>query len=295
MNSSRRRFIQTAVAASGLAALTGGLTPPRSFAAQATGNAQATENKVKFRLGVASYTFRNFDRARTLQMTRRAGLPAICFKDMHLAMNSTDEQCAAAATEAKQAGLDLYSCGVVYMNTPEEVTNAFRYAKAAGMTTIVAAPRPNLLTLVDEKVKETGIYIAIHNHGPGDGTYPTPEAVMEKVGSLDKRIGICNDVGHTARIGGDNVKSFHDFKDRIFDVHFKDVTAATPQGRECICGRGVLDIPAYLQALIDIGYDRVVSFEHESDANDPLPGLAECVGYVNGVLRVLGTSHSGRV
>jgi len=283
MNSSRRRFIQTAVAVPALATLlTGGVTPSRSLAAN-----DAAESNVKFRLGVASYSFRNFDRARTLQMTRRAGLDAICFKDMHLPMNATDEQCAAAAAEAKQAGLDLYSCGVVYMNSPEDVTNAFRYAKAAGMTTIVAAPRPNLLPLVDEKVKETGIYIAIHNHGPGDNTYPTPEAIMERVGSLDKRIGICNDVGHTARVGADVVKSIRDYKDRTYDLHFKDVTAATPQGRECICGRGVLDLPAYLQALIDIGYDRVVSFEYEADANDPLPGLSECVGYVRGVLRML--------
>ena len=288
MNLSRRRWIQTAVAVPAFASLlTGGLTPSRSFAAEAMESADAEESKVKFRLGVASYSFRNFDRARTLQMTRRAGLEAICFKDMHLPMNSTDEQCAAAAEESQGAGLDLYSCGVVYMNNPEEVTNAFRYAKAAGMGTIVAAPRPNLLPLVEEKVKETGIYIAIHNHGPGDNAYPTPEAIMDRVGSLDQRIGICNDVGHTARVGADVVKSLIDYKDRTFDIHFKDVTAATPQGRECICGRGVLDIPGYLQALIDIGYDRVVSFEYEADANDPLPGLAESVGYVRGVLRMI--------
>ena len=282
MNPLRRRFIQTAVAIPALASLmTGGLTPLRSFAAE------TTENNVKFRLGVASYSFRNFDRARTLQMTRRAGLEAICFKDMHLPMDSTDEQCAAAAEEVKATGLDLYACGVVYMRRPEDVTNAFRYAQAAGMGTIVAAPQPALLPLVEEKVKETGIYIAIHNHGPGDGTYPTPEAIMEKVGSLDRRIGICIDTGHTARVGANVVKSIHDYKERIHDVHLKDITAETHQGRECICGRGAMDIPSHLQALIDIGYDRVASFEYEADANDPLPGLMESVGYVRGVLRMI--------
>jgi len=278
MNHSRRRFLQTA-AAPALAGL---------GVASSSALSQAADNpKPKFRLGIASYSFRNFDRARTIAMTRRAGLEAVCFKDMHLKMDATNEECVAAAEECKQAGLHLYACGVVYMRNAGDVTNAFRYAQAAGMETIVAAPQLNLLPLVEEKVKETGIYIAIHNHGPGDGLYPTPEAIMDKVGSLDKRIGICNDVGHTARIGADVVKSIIDYKDRTYDFHFKDVTAAAPQGRECICGRGVLDLPAYLKALIDIGYDRVLSFEYEGDANDPLPGLMESVGYVRGVLRML--------
>ena len=278
MNTSRRRFIHTAVAAPVLAGLS--ITTANTFAAE--------NDKIKFRFGVASYSFRNFDRAKTLAMTQRAGLEAICFKDMHLPMDSTNEQCAAAAEEAKATGLDLYACGVVYMRSPEDVTNAFRYAKAAGMGTIVGVPQLALLPLVEEKVKETGIYVAIHNHGPGDNLYPTPEVVMEKVGSLDKRIGCCIDVGHTARIGADVVKSIHDYKGRVHDVHFNDVTVKTPQGKACICGRGVLDIPSYLQALINIGYDRVVSFEYELEANDPLPGLMESVGYVRGVLRMIG-------
>jgi len=277
---SRRHFLQTTAAVPALTGL--GITAFSSAVAQT-----AVGIKPKFRLGIASYTFRNFDRAQTIAMTRRAGLEAICFKDMHLPMDSTPEQCAAAAEECKEAGLDLYACGVIYMRNAEEVTNAFRYAQAAGMGTIVAVPQPNLLPLVEEKVKETGIYIAIHNHGPGDNLYPTPEAVMERVGSLDKRIGCCIDVGHTARIGADVVKSIHDYKERIHDVHFGDVTEATPQGRGCICGRGVLDLPGYLKAFLDIGYDRVVSFEYEAEGNDPLPGLMESVGYVRGVLRMI--------
>ena len=31
----------------------------------------------------------------------------------------------------------------------------------------------------------------------------------------------------------------------------------------------------------------IVSFEHEKDDNDPLPGVAESVGYVRGVLAAL--------
>ena len=83
------------------------------------------------------------------------------------------------------------------------------------------------------------------------------------------------------------VKSLIDYKDRIHDVHFKDETESTPQGQTCICGRGVLDLYSYLMALIEIGYDRVVSFEYEADQRDPLPGLMESAGYVRGMLAAI--------
>ena len=269
----------TGVSALGLGSL--GLVPQHCFAAE-----KSKTGKAKFNLGLASYTTREFDQAKTIQMCKRAGLKHICFKDFHLKLDSTDAQCEAAAKACEDAGINLYACGVVTMTNAEQVENAFRYAKAAGMNTIVSVPYENVLELVDKKVKETGIYIAIHNHGPGDNRYPTPESVYEKVKSLDPRIGLCIDVGHTVRIGADPIESIKKYKDRIFDFHIKDETKAAPDGDTCICGRGVLDLPAIVGALIEIGYDRIVSFEYEADGKDPLPGLMESVGYIRGLIRM---------
>ncbi len=52
-------------------------------------------------------------------------------------------------------------------------------------------------------------------------------------------------------------------------------------------GGGVIDIPGFLKMLIKEKYSKVLSFEYEKDGNDPLPGLAESVGYVRGVLDVI--------
>jgi len=46
----------------------------------------------------------------------------------------------------------------------------------------------------------------------------------------------------------------------------------------------VIDIPKFVRTLLKINYSGVVSFEYEKDENDPLPGLAESVGYLRGVL-----------
>jgi len=280
---SRRRFFKLAgVAGSALA-----LGPAFGRPGIAADEGPQASKKAPFALGLASYTLRKFDLDQTLAMTRRVGLTHICLKSFHLPLDATPDEIAAAAAKVKEAGLDLYGCGVVSMKSDKDVNQAFDYAKAAGMRTIVAAPVPDVLPLVSEKVKQSGIEVAIHNHGPGDKVYPTPESVYQKVEKFDKRIGLCIDIGHTARIGADPIADAERFADRLLDVHVKDVSATAPEGKTVEIGRGVLDIPAFLRTLLKVNYSRVVSFEHEKDENDPLAGLAESVGYLRGALAAI--------
>jgi sugar phosphate isomerase/epimerase len=256
--------------------------PEPAHAAEAT-----SDDALPFELGLASYTTRKFTLEETVAMAKRLDLNHLCLKSFHLPLDATAEEIAAAAKVVKDAGLDLYGGGVVSMKKPENVEQAFAYAKAAGMRTIVGVPAPEVLPLVNEKVKQFDIEVAIHNHGPGDKVYPTPESAYEKVKDLDKRIGLCMDIGHTLRIGANPVADAERFADRLLDVHVKDVTAAEASGSTVEIGRGVIDIPAFLKTLVKINYTRIVSFEYEKDADDPLPGLAESVGYVRGVLATM--------
>lgn len=245
----------------------------------------------RFRLALASYTLRLFPLDQTLVMTNRVGLKHICLKSFHLPLDASAEQCETVKKQVADAGIDLYAGGVITMTTDAEVDQAFQYAQWAGMRVIVASPRPPVLPHVEAKVKETGIAVAIHNHGPGDKFFPTPESVVEQVKNLDKRIGLCMDVGHTDRIGANPVQDARRFADRLLDVHIKDINTAAPEGRCVECGRGVLDLPQFLKTLIEIDYAGMVAFEYEKDEKDPLPGLAESVGYVRGVLdSLLGIS-----
>ena len=241
----------------------------------------------QFELGLASYTLRKFKLDETLAMTKRVGLKYICFKSFHLELDSTPEQIREVVAKVKKADLILYGGGVISMKKEPEVHRAFEYAKAAGMKVIVGVPAPELLPLVDKKVKEYDIKVAIHNHGPTDKLYPTPASAYEKIKNLDKRIGLCNDIGHTQRAGVDPSVSAEKYADRLLDVHIKDVTAATVKGHGVEIGRGVIDIPRFLRTLIKINYVGIVSFEYEKDADDPLAGLAESVGYVKGVLAAI--------
>ncbi|MCK4337040.1 MAG: sugar phosphate isomerase/epimerase [Candidatus Aminicenantes bacterium] len=241
----------------------------------------------QWQLGMASYTFREFSLDDTLTMTKRLGLKRIAFKSFHLPLESTESEIRAIAAKVKQEGLDLYGCGVIYMKSEEEVLRAFDYAGAAGIKVIIGVPNPEFLELVDQKVKEYDIKVAIHNHGPTDNLYPTPQSAYERIKELDKRIGLCIDIGHTKRAGVNPSESAKNFSDRLIDIHIKDVTAAEKDGTTVEIGRGVIDIPDFLQTLINIDYKGTASFEFEKDSKDPLPGVAESVGYVRGVLSVI--------
>jgi sugar phosphate isomerase/epimerase len=245
------------------------------------------EKLSRLKLGMASYTFREFPLEETIKMTKRLSLERIAFKSFHLPLESSDEEIIAVAEKTRGVGLDLYGCGVVYMKNQEEVERAFYYAKTAGMKIIIGVPNHELLNMVNKMVDKHNIKVAIHNHGPGDKLYPTPESAYVKIKNLDPRIGLCIDIGHTKRAGADPSESAAKFANRLHDVHIKDVTADTKEGGTVEIGHGVIDIPKFLKTLIKLDYRGSVSFEFEKDGKDPLAGVAESVGYVRGVLATI--------
>ncbi len=255
------------------------VVPSQAFPVKAGGE--------KLNLGLASYTFIKFTLDEAIAMTTRLGLKNIALKDKHLPMDASPEQLKSTAAKVREAGLNLYGGGVIYMKSEDEVNRAFDYARHAGFKMIIGVPNHNLLPLVDKKVKETNIMLAIHNHGPGDEVYPSPESVYEKIKDLDKRIGLCIDIGHTQRIGLDPSKNATKYADRLYDIHIKDVTGSTGKDTPLEIGRGVIDIPGFVKTLLKIKYQGNVSLEYEKDANDPMAGAAESVGYLRGVLRMV--------
>ena len=242
------------------------------------------ENPSSLILGLASYSTRKFTLDESLAMARRLHIKQIALKSMHMPLDSSDEEIGKIVEKVEKAGLMLYGAGVIYMKTEQEVENAFRYAKAAKIGVIIGVPNHNLLNLVEMKVKETNIKVAIHNHGPGDELYPSPDVIYNKIKSLDSRIGLCMDIGHVKRLGLDPLKNINKYASRLYDVHLKDVDMVAAEGKSVEFGRGVIDIPVVLKALKEINYTGVMALEFEKDADDVLPGLSECVGYTNGVL-----------
>ena len=169
------------------------------------------------------------------------------------------------------------------MKTEWEADRAFEYCKRVGVKMVVGVPEHELLQYIDKKTKEYGFNFAIHNHGQGDKLYPSIESIYLKVKELDPRIGICHDIGYSMLMGIDPAEVTIKYGPRIFDIHIKDVTSATADGKDRELGRGIIDFPSFIKALRTINYKGMCSLEFEKDDNDPLPGIAESVGYFKGV------------
>ena len=282
MRRDRRSFIKKSTAGIiGIAAL--GI--PEIVQASKLDNKKETKPAVM--LGVASYTLRNFSMEEALDMTIRCGLNRITLKSMHLPLDSSKEAIQKAVRVCKEKGVELYGGGVIYMKSKEEVDQAFEYAKTAEMKMIVGVPNHDLLEYVEQKVKQYDIKLAIHNHGPGDKLYPSAESAYVRIKNMDKRMGLCIDIGHTKRIHRDPEQDVKEFFDRVFDIHLKDVTKAEADGKTCIIGRGVIDFPAFLKEVVKLEYKGTLALEYEAEGDDPLPGMAESIGYVKGILATL--------
>lgn len=275
-NQSRRSFI-TSVGLLGAASMNFGTLPILSN--------HTPQNQSELKLGLATYSTRKYTLEETLEIAKTVGLPRLSIKDkFHLPINQTPANIKIELQKIKNSGIKFYGGGVFYMKTKEEVDNVFEYAKLTGISTIVGVPTIDLIPVVNKKIKEYDIMVAVHNHGPEDETYPTCESIYELIQNLDSRFGLCMDIGHTQRCGINPADEIIRFKDRLLDLHLKDVSKAETDGEELEIGRGVIDIPAVIKALKTIDYKYVASFEFEKDPENILPGLSESVGYVKGII-----------
>ena len=234
-------------------------------------------------VGIAGYTFLNFDIAQSIQMMQRVDIHFMSIKDFHLPLDSTKEKIAEVVKQFGDAGVSIYAVGVIYMKSKDAVDQAFEYAKNVGVPIIVGVPDHDLIDYVEHKVKSYNIKLAIHNHGPEDKLYPNPQIGYDLIKNKDPRMGLCLDIGHAQRAGVDPAKAVLKYNKRIFDLHIKDVTKAAQDGQAIEAGRGIINFPALVKALRKIKYPGNCSIEFEKYMKGPLPGIAESVGYFKGV------------
>jgi inosose dehydratase len=281
MTISRRNLLKTG-------ALAAATIPTINLRSMATRAPEETDPWRGLKIGVATYTMRELPIEEAIKAVKRVGLKYISIKNVknHIDLSHTTEERKQRAQMFRDAGLVPLSVGNVAMRTGEaDIRKAFEYARDIGVPTIVCAPSQDAIPILDKMVKEFDIRLAIHNHGPEDkGYFPSPYDVWQAVEKYDKRIGLCIDVGHTARAGVDPAESILKCQERLYDVHMKDIHALGNKNTPIEGGRGILNLTAILAALLKINFQGLVGFEYEKDSKDPVPGLAESVGYTKGLL-----------
>ena len=243
------------------------------------------------RLGLASYTFRNFSRAQMIGFLKQLNVLALNAKDVkdHLPMDTQQE--AAALADYAAAGIKLHAAGTIYFAKDEDadIRSKFEYCKRAGIGVIVAGdPAPETLPRIEKFAKEYDIRIAIHNHGPEDKLWHSPLDVLKAVNGMDQRIGCCIDVGHTVRAGTDVVQAIREVGPRLFNVHMKDLTNFQSKESQVPVGEGIMPVKKIFEVLGAIKYKGFIDLEYEVHADDPMPGVIESFAYMRGVLAGMG-------
>jgi sugar phosphate isomerase/epimerase len=243
------------------------------------------------RLGLASYTLRNFVRSQVILDMKQLHVSALNAKDVkdHLPMDLAGE--AAALKDYAANGIKLHAVGVVYFreDNDADIRSKFEYAKHGGVKVVVAGdPPPSLLPKIEKYVQEYDIRFAIHNHGPEDKVWPSPLTVLKAVKGMDPRMGCCIDVGHTVRAGTDVVEAIHAAGPRLFNMHMKDLTNFHDKASQVAVGDGLMPVRAIFEALIRTRYKGFVDLEYEVHPDNPMPGVTASFAYMRGVLSGMG-------
>jgi sugar phosphate isomerase/epimerase len=268
---SRRTFLAASAAACGSAALTGG--------ASAISGVAAAKEPLPLTLGIQTYSLRGFSVDQAIDRVKELGLTRAEFYPGMFPTNADAEAIATLKQKLTDRGISISAHGVNGFGKDAAANRKiFEFAKAAGITILTADPSPDSFESLDELVKEFDIRIAIHNHGPRH-RYNKALDVLSAVEKYDKRIGACADLGHFIRSGERPVDVIRVLEGRLYGVHLKDFAEMKDKTKGVILGKGHLDVPAVMEALVAVGFpaDGALSIEYEENPKDPMAALKQCV------------------
>jgi len=227
-----------------------------------------------FRMGIQSYSLRNYPLVQALKEAKAFGLSAWEAYPAHVPASAQPGKIAEMVKAHKDAGVKLWAWGVVGFNADEVASRAqFEFAKQMGIKVISADPSADSFTVLDKLVKEYNIRIAIHNHGPG-ARYSTLDQLTKAIYGHDWRIGVCIDTGHALRSKEDPVVWAKTLGKRVHGVHLKDVKDAT---KFTILGEGDLRLNDLLTELRKLKFDQLMSLEYEEKPEDPRADIKLCL------------------
>lgn len=271
----RRSFLGTAAALSAAAG-----------ASERSASAAHPHHWGDLKLAVATYSLRKFSRTAAIGIVKDLGIRYVNVKAFHLPYYLDERELKKARAEFAAAGLEIVAGGNISLreDDPAELEPYFKYAQAAGMPIMVCAPRHSNLAAIEKLAIKYDRKMAIHNHGPEDNFYPAPSDVMKRVKDMDPRMGLCVDVGHTARTGADVLEEIEGAWDRIYDFHIKDLGDFGDKRSQVDVGEGKMPVAAIFELLKKRNYRGVVGLEYEINADDPRLGMAKSFAYMRGVL-----------
>lgn len=233
---------------------------------------------------VQSYCFRHFkDNAEVAAKVREIGLERVELCGVHADFDQP-EAFAHVAAIYRTAGIAIDSIGVQAFDGDDRERNWFECAALAGARHISCHLHVDTYLRAIPKIRrwsrEYGIRVGLHCHG--GYLFGGQPDVLEHLLSLGSpEIGLCLDTAWAMQLGpyfGNPLEWVKKFSGRIYGVHLKDFTfESNGQWKDVLIGEGNLNLPAFVEALGESGFDGMAAIEYEGDIENPVPALARCV------------------
>lgn len=116
----------------------------------------------------------------------------------------------------------------------------------------------------------------------------SPDVLDHLISLGGPEIGLCIDTAWALQIGphaGNPVEWAKRFAGKITGIHFKDfVFEPNGQWQDVIVGTGNLDLPAFVKALQEGGFDGMAVVEYEAEPESPDAALRACVDSMKAAL-----------
>jgi L-ribulose-5-phosphate 3-epimerase len=196
---------------------------------------------------------------------------------------ATDSMVDEAAAILKARGLEVVAytggLGRPEQMPREQAERVYRVARAIGAPLLGVGLHPSNARLAYDLGREYGIRYAIENHPER-----TPQELLARIGDYGEWIGVTEDTGFWPRFGYDPVKATRELKDHLFHVHLKQVRETADGWDSCAYDEGVIDIPAVVEVLKEVGYAGALSVEHEPRDDDPTAAVTRSAEQLRALL-----------
>ena len=244
------------------------------------------------RLGIATYSLRKLSRADAIAAIRELRTRYVNVKSVHIPYESTQGEREAARAQFEHAGLEIVGGGTIYLQEEDDahIRFHFDYARDCGMPLMVIGATAQTLPRIERFVREYDIPVAVHNHGPEDPHFPGPRDVLRVIHDMDARVGVCIDLGHTARTGVDVVRAVAAAGERLLDIHMKDLRDLRRKESQCAVGDGAMPVADIFRELRKMDYLGTVNLEYEIESENPLPGMKKSLSFMRRVRDELSDS-----
>ena len=252
-----------------------------------------------WRLGIQTWTFRNFTFYEAIDKTAELGLSwieACSFQplskeepnmSMHYSMPAEIRN--QVKEKLKESGVKLANYYVDSVpNGEAQCRTLFDFARDMGIETIVSEPAEEEIDLIEKLCKEYKIKLAIHNH-PKPSRYWDPDKVLAVCKGRSEWIGVCADTGHWTRSSINPAEALKKLQGRIICLHLKDVgESGNRDAEDVVYGTGKANIEAILRELNRQDFKGVFSIEYEREGENLMTDVTGCIKYFDDVSSKLG-------